>query len=580
MKKLVSLFLALIMMLALVPSVTAEEPVKITYGSTQSVADFAQFEIIQELCKKLNIELTVTNYDYDSLLVMLADGSFPDIMASRIEYLDSVLKSGYALNIEPYLDTHLTNMKSDMYAQTNELLQMLYPYEDGAIYFACPAVGISEYQGLPGQYRGYIVRWDYYKELGCPPINSIEDYIDVLCAMVDLHPTDEDGNPNWAYGVNKSLRDMGGYFSSFQVDIGFNLWSTAYLYKCNNVTNKLVNGYTDVEKSSYWSDMRFQNALYRRGLDNDYPYYNTDVFIMDGDEFNALGVEGRFMGVHYVEDELYLNSIKEDPNSLAAYVVIPSESTWLYADVNLMLGNAPAYYTFFNKNSEHIDKVLEFWNYMYDPDFVREWKVGKQGESWDYVDGVPTMKEEYLMKLAEYDEDFVEKRGYGRASGQIVGYMGTTKHPDGYLLDLSMTMENSIAAQLPWQKDFAEHYGEEFWVDAQYKLMKHNQYDAGETISAALTDIPMDYKRTLELMNDVMETAMPELIMAESDEEFLDIQERVLAELADLGEADVWTWFNEQWEAAREMIWPIFEQSCLEQGLRPEGVRDINDYNY
>ena len=69
-------------------------------------------------------------------------------------------------------------------------------------------------------------------------------------------------------------------------------------------------------------------------------------------------------------------------------------------------------------------------------------------------------------------------------------------------------------------------------------------------------------------------------IMAESDEEFLDIQERVLAELADLGEADVWTWFNDQWEAAREMIWPIFEQSCLEQGLRPEGVRDINDYNY
>ena len=69
MKKLVSLFLALIMLTALVPSVMADEPVKITYGSTQSVANFAEFEIIQELCQKLNIELTVTNYDYDSLLV-------------------------------------------------------------------------------------------------------------------------------------------------------------------------------------------------------------------------------------------------------------------------------------------------------------------------------------------------------------------------------------------------------------------------------------------------------------------------------------------------------------------------------
>lgn len=575
MKKLVTLLLALCLLTAAIPfaAVADEAPIKLTYGTVLPEPDFTEYEIWKELLAELNIELEFIQYDYDSLSVMLADGSFPDIMSARLEFLDSVLKSGYALNIEPYIDEYMPNMNSELYAQTNELLQMLYPYENGEIYFMCPAVGISESKGLPDQNRGYVVRWDYYKELGCPPINSIEDYVDVLCQMVENHPYDENGNQMWAYGVNRSLRDMGGYFSSFQKDISVNLWSTAYLYKAHTITNKLVNCYSDVENSSYWSDMRFQNMLYRRGV------YNMDVFTMDSDEFNAMTCEGRFMGVHYVENELYKNAIKEDPNSLAAYVVVPSDSTWLYADVNLMLGNAPAYYTFINKNSKNIEAALKLWNYMYDPDFCREWTIGKQGESWDYVDGVPTMKPEYIRKLAEFDEDFVEKRGYGKTSYYIAGYMPTSLHPDGYLINLTFTAENALASQLPWQKDFAAQYGEEYWVDAQYKHMQANSYDMSETISASMTDIPVDMKRTLELCNNVLETAMPELIAAESDEEFLEIQERVLAELDELGEKECFEWFNEQWNIAREKVWPIFEASCEAQGLRPEGVRNIRDFD-
>ncbi len=574
MKKPAALLLALILFLSVVPScVFADAPVKLTYGTILPEPDFTKYEVFQDLCAELNIELEFIQYDYDSLSVMLADGSLPDIMSARLEFLDSILKSGRALNIEPYIDEYLPNMRCELYAQTNELLQMLYPYEDGAIYFMCPAVGISERKGLPNQYRGYVVRWDYYKELGCPPIHSIEDYVDVLCQMVENHPYDEDGNPMWAWGVNRSLRDMGGYFSSFQKDISVNLWSTAYLYKAHTITNKLIDCYSDVEHSSYWSDMHFQNMLYRRGV------YNMDVFTMDSDEFDALTKEGRFMGVHWVENDFYRSSIKKDPNSLAAYVVIPSDSTWLYADCNLMLGNAPAYYTFINKDSQNKEAAMKLWNYMYDPSFCREWTIGKEGESWEYVDGVPTMKPEYMKKLAEFDHEFVEERGYGLTSYYITGYMPTSQHPDGYLINLTMTPENAMASQLPWQKDFAEYYGEEYWINAQYNHMQANAYDMSETISASMTDVPLDIKRTLELCNKVMETAMPELIAAETDEEFLEIQERVLAELKDLGEEDCFAWFCEQWDEARAKVWPIFEASCEAQGLRPEGVRDINDYN-
>jgi len=296
--------------------------------------------------------------------------------------------------------------------------------------------------------------------------------------------------------------------------------------------------------------------------------YNMDVFTMDGDEFNALTCEGRFMGVHFVEDALYLTEMEKDPETLAAYVVAPSNNTWLYADCNLMLGNAPAYYTFINKNSPNKELSMKFMNYMYDPDFARTWFSGKQGESWDYVDGVPTMKPEYLEKIANNDKDFVQTRGYSSVNGLLLGYMGSAIHPDGYPINLRQSHANLVASQTYWQKDFAAYYGEELWIDAQYKHMQANAYDAGETISAGLTNIPMDTKRVLELCNDVMEAAMPELIQAGSDEEFTEIQKRVLAELIELGEPAVWEWFNAKWEETREIVLPIFEASAAANGLR------------
>ena len=142
MKKLATLFLVLIMLVGILPMAMAENPAptKLTWGSVNNLADFSQFEIIQELCAKMNIELEFTEFDYDAFSVMLADGSFPDIMSTRIEFLDSVLKSGYALNIEPYIDEYLYNMKNPLYVNTNK--------DTILSFFPIDIVSIDESQGI------------------------------------------------------------------------------------------------------------------------------------------------------------------------------------------------------------------------------------------------------------------------------------------------------------------------------------------------------------------------------------------------------------------------------------------------
>ena len=54
------------------------------------------------------------------------------------------------------------------------------------------------------------------------------------------------------------------------------------------------------------------------------------------------------------------------------------------------MGNGPGYMWFISENSEHKEEALRLFNYMCDPDFVRELTLGRRGETWDYdEDGVP-----------------------------------------------------------------------------------------------------------------------------------------------------------------------------------------------
>lgn len=168
MKKLLAILLVLALSLGMLPMALADEPTVLTIGSIITKRDLDKNVLIQRIAEKLNAKIEFTYYDTDQYSVMLTDGTLPDIMLSKYEYLQNVLASGLALNIEPYIDELMPNLRSPLYANTIKLQQTLFPTEDNGVYFICPAVGIWNAKGGDGQYRGYIVRWDYYKEIGAP----------------------------------------------------------------------------------------------------------------------------------------------------------------------------------------------------------------------------------------------------------------------------------------------------------------------------------------------------------------------------------------------------------------------------
>lgn len=202
---------------------------------------------------------------------------------------------------------------------------------------------------------------------------------------------------------------------------------------------------------------------------------------------------------------------------------------------------------------------MKFYNELYDPDFNREMYSGVKGVDWDYdANGVPYMFPETLKKIADKDESFIGA-GYHSRDPYLTAYNPSCLHPDGYPLDLLEISTARADSQNYLERDYAAHYGVNYWVDAMYNTMLNDSTDPGETVMLALAEIPTERKRVMDNCNDILYQAMPSLIQAESDEEFAEIQADVIAQLNELNVEEQYQWYKEQWAPANELARPFFE---------------------
>lgn len=551
MKKMLSLTLSLLLLLSLCSgfSALAEEKRVLTIGANGELSQIFDWDVYKKAEEDLNLTIDFTFYTEDSFNAMLAGGDMPDIVVSN-GMTNKILDNGLALDLAPLLEEYAPNILGDTYAQALTLTRELMGGEEDAVYVLCPTIGpLLLYGGNYLTCRGYVVNWEYYKEIGCPPINNDDEYLEVLKQMHEKHPTTEDGSPTYLMGSLNTLWYMGGFRASFLSGIDLNPWSSPYLYYADIFDNELINCYTNLERSAYWADMEFYNKVYRTGI------FDMDLFTMTRDEFTAKADKGQYMGLH--------------ENQFDGYIVIPSTGANVYTNILLPMGNAPSDILFIPANSDNWQLALEFLNYVYDPDFARLAYSGVQGKDWDYDEnGVPSMTAESMAAIAAGDEYWsITGNGYSQRWHNFSAYNPSTLHPDGYPMNLTMSPESLAATQDEEMLDFCKVYGVDFWYDAFVKAGVKDFRNSAEQISAAITDVPMDIQRILSTCDDILYTAMPSLIMAESDEEFASIRDEVLAELESAGQEEAWAWYSEQWEAPRALFNELLAEAVPAAGL-------------
>ena len=207
MKKILSIMLISTLLALLLPysSAADEQRPVLTIGdisdrSGSRMDGDDQLGLWKYLEDQLDVEIRFVHLSREDYDAGLASGNLPDIVATD-NNLATILENGVALNADPYLEEYVPNFLTGETRLAYDVFKHLLGDGEG-FYFFPQKIGYNGvgYSNDPYN-RGYIVRWDYYKELGYPPISSEDDYLNVLMEMHARHPFTEEGYPTYLYGA-------------------------------------------------------------------------------------------------------------------------------------------------------------------------------------------------------------------------------------------------------------------------------------------------------------------------------------------------------------------------------------------
>ena len=72
----------------------------------------------------------------------------------------------------------------------------------------------------------------------------------------------------------------------------------------------------------WWANKAWHNKLFRAGAADG--SYDFDIFTQTTEQYYAKCARGQYMGMHSVRDDLYRESVKTDPETLAGYATVPT----------------------------------------------------------------------------------------------------------------------------------------------------------------------------------------------------------------------------------------------------------------
>ena len=266
-KKILSLVPTALLLILSFPVFAEETRPVLTIGDTidrsgARVNGADQLGMWRYLEEQIGMEIQYVYVTQEEYTSMMNSGNLPDILITN-NNLFEIREKGLALDIDPYLEEYAPNLLKGDVGLAYQVIKQINDEEDG-FYFIPEQIGINGagYHNQPYN-RGFVVRWDYYKELGYPPITDEDDYLRVLKQMYANHPFTEEGYPTYLFGIDNHT----GYATAFRAEVSLDYW-VAFKYQNNIFTNEIYDGYTDPEHSMWWTSMEWYNKLYHAGKDD------------------------------------------------------------------------------------------------------------------------------------------------------------------------------------------------------------------------------------------------------------------------------------------------------------------------
>ena len=555
-RKKLSLILAIALLLTAASSFAfaeTQERGKLTYGSTVDMdtdKEWYPTEFILYLQDMINADIEFIEYDNDTLQLALASGDMPDLM--MVNTASTILDGGLAVPLDDYLEEYGQNILK--YEQRNAVLREFVSNGDGKLYFHTPNTGAEDMTGSTTTWNGYLVRWDLYKEIGAPAINSDDEYIEVLKQMIEIAPTPANGGPVYAMGLHGT--DQWAWNIRSMANLGYSN-TTTWAYAVNTQTTELVENYTNPD-SPFWANMEFYFKLNREGL------LDPDSFTMTGDQVQEKAANNQYVGSYctWYTSDMYDTNRESDPNTLAGIIAVYGEgmSGWYGSNHTVGWGDK---LTFITTSCENIPLAVQFLDALDSDELNRVHYSGIEGQTWNYVDGVPTLTDEVVALKAEGGDEW-SHLGISSFSNTI-GASGFGMHEDGYYYSLWDDPELKYAGLSPLEKDYADFYGVQYPSQVHYNMVLEgtaiNQSgNQTQAVQLGMAVRPNEIQRIDARLEEIVNRTIPSLVTAADQAAFDAAKEALINELKGAGADESWEWWNENWNGTLAHLNEMFAE--------------------
>ncbi len=475
--------------------------------------DTLKLQTIKEL---LNVELVIeappkASYT-DKKSVLIATDDMPDIMYVDFADVQSYARDGLFVNLSEHRDE-----MPHLFALLDANPSLAMATVDGQFYSAPTLYRSNPDATLSGQLVNF--RTDLLEKYNLPTPTTWDELYDVMLAIKEKEPN-LIGMTNRKAGNTTATRKL--------LDcVSFPLGSYSTMYRDPDLNSGWIYGPTH---ENFKEVLKYLNKLWEAGLmDPDYASMTKDLWqekLSSGQAMCTIDNDGVVRNFNVA-----LATI--DPSFKIG--VIPTLTNSLGQTRNTSYANdRPGNAFVIPASSEKIDLAIKFLDWCYSEEGTDVNNLGKEGVSYDNVDGVKTFKEEILAKYAANGSNAI----YDMSSELGIGLLEFTPRYD-------TTPDNQVALYLQGSDEAREAYRE---------VTRSILNDPGLVDVSTITTAPPLNAEQTERYNELL-IAVENIVWQEVDkyitgQEPIENYDKVIEAAKAAGATEMEEIYNAAWDAA------------------------------
>ncbi|MEX1028890.1 MAG: hypothetical protein WDZ91_02450 [Paenibacillaceae bacterium] len=463
-----------------------------------------------------------------------AAGDLGDLLIVDNSQLEELIPAGLVMDLTDRIKSapNLSKYMDNHFKPFNVAFEAVNP--DGKIYglptFEADTSPTTYSEKIP--YSSPLMPWDYYKGVGAPKLNNLDDLLNVLKLMHEKYPKSPDGKSIvpitlWKDWDSRGIMENARWLSNW------------YGYELPEGTSTMMlNAKGDIQpiiddNSEYKKILQFYFKANQMGL------VDPDSPTQDWNKVSEKLTNKQVLLLWYSWQTGFYNTIERGRNG-DGNVAIPIADTHIIQRSDAYFGNGRVFAI--GSKAKEVDRIMEFMDWLASPEGLRYHVNGLEGFNYEKTeDGKFRLTEvgQTAFQLNTPVPDEFGGGGYqdGQSKLNTMIISDFAKDPENgefYNSNYwSSTIEaNKTALTTDWQKTYNAE-------DATDYYLKNNMMDIVPNINTSLGSDSSDTKNKRSQISDYVKDTSWKMVFAKNQAEFDKMWEKMKTDVVGLGWNDV-----------------------------------------